>query len=495
MKTLMRSLRIVFSDALFSLLGISLTLNLLLAYYLIFLQTTTLEVFFASNKAIYNWSSIILTVLNAVLFGIALAMAAYVLRKRSRPALGETGNGFFAAAFGAISTGCPVCGAWLLPLLGIAGSLAAFPLQGLEIKLLSIFLLFYSIYESSKSIAGSCPVPAEKLLAWGERDLTLTLNRKTVSQLKPAVVIAASLILVYLLPQLPPKYKVSFASRNRSLAAATTITTASNQSNGAAVDTQALFAQVNPAKGYTIRARYGDLGPKLIAAGAIDLEKLKSVYERSGSPLTSEQLAILTRGSDKRITITQDNAYFLINFFWALGLANKNPILDQGPITKYGKSRIGSFASTGGWTVGAKKVTDIYSQSRLISLTPDQQAKVDEVAGNSYRPCCGNPTAFPDCNHGMALLAVLELEAANNASVKEMYEAAKYFNAFWFPQQYLDIASYFKAKQGLDFADVDPKTVVSRDFSSGQGWSKTKKWLASNNLVEKAPSGGGGCGV
>ena len=34
---------------------------------------------------------------------------------------------------------------------------------------------------------------------------------------------------------------------------------------------------------------------------------------------------------------------------------------------------------------------------------------VEEIAGNIYRPCCGNSTAFPDCNHGMAMLGLIEL--------------------------------------------------------------------------------------
>jgi len=68
-------------------------------------------------------------------------------------------------------------------------------------------------------------------------------------------------------------------------------------------------------------------------------------------------------------------------------------------------------------------------------------------------------------------------------------------NAFWFPQQYLDIAAYFKAEEGKDFADIDAKVVVSSAYSSARGWSKVKRWLVNNGLVEKAPASGGGCGV
>jgi hypothetical protein len=256
-----------------------------------------------------------------------------------------------------------------------------------------------------------------------------------------------------------------------------------------------LFAQVNPPDGYTVDARYGDVGPQLLAAGAIDLDRFVELYERNGRPLTDVQLAILTEGADEQITINQNNAHFLLNFFWALGLTNSNSILDEGPLAQYGEGRIGTFASTGGWTLGTMPATDLYSQTDIISLRPEQQRRVEEVANNAYRPCCNNSTAFADCNHGMALLGLLELMAGQGASVEEMFDAAKYFNAFWFPQQYMDLAVYFQASQGLDFADIDARTLVSPSYSSATGWTGVRQWLASNGLLQEAPGGGGGCGV
>ena len=262
------------------------------------------------------------------------------------------------------------------------------------------------------------------------------------------------------------------------------------------LSTQVLLDQINPSEGFTINAKFGNIGKRLVDDGVIDFEKFKYVYDRSGLPLSEKQLAIFSEnGLDENITINRDNSYFLLNFFWAFGLANKNPILDEGEITQYGEGQIGSFASTGGWTIAKKPVMEIFSNSEIIVLNEQQQARVLEVASNAYRPCCGNSTAFPDCNHGMALLGMLQLLAASDASLDEIYRAAKYFNAFWFPREYLDLATYFKAKEGLNFADVDSKRAVSDEFASGFGWSNTKNWLAQNNLVEKAPQGGGGCGV
>lgn len=268
----------------------------------------------------------------------------------------------------------------------------------------------------------------------------------------------------------------------------TVVSNAANQDN--------LFDEVNPVEGYTIKASYGNLGPKMTTSGVIDLTKFKETYEKSNSPLNEEQLAILEQGSDKNITINRENSYFLLNFFWAMGLANKSPILDEGEMVKYGgKDGAGNFASTGGWTLSRGNAMNYYSKSALIPLTKEQEALVYEVTSNIFRPCCNNSTAFPDCNHGMALLAVMQLMASNGATEKEMYEAGKYFNAYWFPGNYYDLAMYFKNRDGKAFKDVDAKTVLSREYSSASGAQSIKKWLVEKGLVQQPPKTGGGCGV
>jgi hypothetical protein len=257
-----------------------------------------------------------------------------------------------------------------------------------------------------------------------------------------------------------------------------------------------VFDEVNPVSGFKINASYGQLGPKMIAMGVIDPDKFKSTYEKSNQPLTPEQELILSKGSDEKISITRENSYFLLNYFWAVGLANKSKILDEGEMIKYGgKEGAGNFASTGGWSLSKGNAMNYYSKSTLIPLTKEQEALVEQVASNIYRPCCNNSTAFPDCNHGMALLGVLQLMASNGATEKEMYEAAKYVNAFWFPGNYYDLALYFQNKEGKSFKDIDAKTLLSKDYSSASGWQSAKQWLADKGLIQQPPKQGGGCGV
>jgi hypothetical protein len=258
---------------------------------------------------------------------------------------------------------------------------------------------------------------------------------------------------------------------------------------------QALAAQVNPSKGYSIPAKFGSIGPKLLAAGAIDYKQFEQVYAQSGKPLTDEQKTVLNQGTDQDIVINSQNAYFLLNFFWALGLTNQNSILTSGPMMAKGKEGVGGFASTGGWTIGAKKPEELYASTSMISLTAAQQNLLDQVASAVYRPCCDNPTHFPDCNHGMAMLGLLELMASQNATEEQMFQAAKYVNAFWYPQQYLEIATLFQADQKVDFDHANPIQVVSQKYSSGSGFQSVHQSLISKNLLQQAPSQGGSCGV
>lgn len=255
----------------------------------------------------------------------------------------------------------------------------------------------------------------------------------------------------------------------------------------------ALYEQVNPVDGFALSVSYGDLGPRLIEAGVIDYDAFAAIYENSGKPLSIEQIEILKNGSDEEIVIAAHNSHFLLNFFWAVGLANQNSILTEGPMVQYSDGQVERFASTGGWSLATKPVTEVYASMDLIRLTAEQQMLVEEVATGIYRPCCNNPTLFPDCNHGMAMLGVLQLMASKGASADEMFEAAKFINAYWFPQQTLETALYLQLNENVDFKDADAKLVVSKKFSSSSGASMVHEDLQARGLLKQSPGQGGSC--
>src|SRR3990170_8536591 len=51
------------------------------------------------------------------------------------------------------------------------------------------------------------------------------------------------------------------------------------------IDMNAMLKRINPAAGYKLPSRYGDFAPKLVAAGVIDFEKFRRLYQEIGNPL------------------------------------------------------------------------------------------------------------------------------------------------------------------------------------------------------------------
>ncbi|MBI4177756.1 MAG: hypothetical protein HY516_05355 [Candidatus Aenigmarchaeota archaeon] len=249
-----------------------------------------------------------------------------------------------------------------------------------------------------------------------------------------------------------------------------------------------LNAELFPGSGFNTKITMGDAVPKLVEAGAIDLEKFKQLYSARGG-LTDGQMKMLTQASTAELTLTPENANFILNLMWALGIANKNPIMDE--MSKY--EGVANLASTGGWTLSKNDSMQYFNKLEIVKLTAGQQAIFEEVAKNTYRPCCNNPTAFPDCNHGAALLALLELGASQGMDEKELYTLALQANTLWFPQNYLSTAVLLKS-EGIDYWG-SAKEVVSAKYSSYSGWSQNVyKPLQEKNLLPKA-QGGGSCGV
>lgn len=250
-----------------------------------------------------------------------------------------------------------------------------------------------------------------------------------------------------------------------------------------------LEEKVLPSRGVNLPISWGNLGTELVRSGTIDDEKFKTFYSQRGQ-FTEEYEQLLSSNNRGKLKITKDNAGYLLNMFWALGLANKNPILENGPMMdpKYGGA--GNFASTGGWTMAQGDAMNHYSHHVLITLTAEQQALVEKVSKGIYRPCCGNSTHFPDCNHGMAMLGLLELMASQGVSEQDMWETALVVNSYWFPDTYMTIATYMKNK-GIDWKNVNSQEILGINFSSAQGFAKISAEVDSLADTKK----GNSCGI
>lgn len=240
---------------------------------------------------------------------------------------------------------------------------------------------------------------------------------------------------------------------------------------------------------FIFKIKWGDLGEKMVKDGVIDKAKFTNAV--LGSNKLPQNLEKYFHNGQNQIELTQSSSQFWVDMLWGLGLANKNKILEEGEMMADGDAS--NFASTGGWTIGAKEPMEVYSKYEYIKLTQNQQKKVLEIASNVYRPCCTNSTAFPDCNHGMAALGLIELMVSQNFSEDEIYKTVLAFNTYWFPQTYLDTALYLQ-KNGEDYSKISPKKLLSKAFSSAEGAS------AMSEKVEKVEwplfeSKGGSCGA
>lgn len=249
-----------------------------------------------------------------------------------------------------------------------------------------------------------------------------------------------------------------------------------------------LVQEVAPLSGTTLAVKWGDMGQKLIAAGAIDLEKFEARY----GGLDEEQQAVLLGDDLAEITFKPENIQFWTNVLWSLGLTQQSKVLNEGPMKQNeAQTPLGNYASTGGWTLGSQPATDHYASARLIDLTPEQDALVYRVAENVFRPCCGNHTAYPDCNHGMAVLGLLELMAAQGATEEDLYQAALAFNTYAFSDTYISLAGYF-VLQDIPWADINAREVLGPSYSGIQG---ARRIAAAVGPIPGAPGQGGSCGA
>src|SRR3989338_6984584 len=142
----------------------------------------------------------------------------------------------------------------------------------------------------------------------------------------------------------------------------------------------ALEKKVLPEKGVVLPVKWGNLGVQLVESGVIDSERFKALYVDRGA-FTKEYEQLLSGENNGKIKITKDNAGYLLNMFWALGLAQKSSVLEEGEMMTYSGAgspaealaKAGNFASTGGWTLAEGNAMDHYSRHPFIILTPEQQ--------------------------------------------------------------------------------------------------------------------------
>ena len=126
-----------------------------LSYYLTVANVAfkSLFVLMEMDGPYFTGFSLFLTSATSILFGINLALAFFrrnIIKNANNTKPTILGVGGTLATI--VAPGCPPCGASFLALFGAPLGLLALPFRGLEIKILSIILLSFSIYLLAQSI-------------------------------------------------------------------------------------------------------------------------------------------------------------------------------------------------------------------------------------------------------------------------------------------------------------------------------------------------------
>ena len=471
----------------YGLIGIVSSLTFFLAlYWVLRLDSAITNVITNTyDTPLYFWPYVILTFGAIILFGVNISLLVYRWRKFGfalHSFSGGGASGGLGSLFGIAASACPVCGSTLLSAIGIAGGLAAFPLGGLELKALSFGFLALPLWLIRRDIKKLevCPVPKDHSFKEADRPQLLGLLVAVIALtlvswniLKAEPIIAKALSQGIINPNDNTLYNADISGTGNKLVDEVT-------------------AKVLPEKGFQSKIVLGASVVKLVEAGVIDRKKFDGIYgDRGGLP--PELKDVLDKPSSEPVLLTRTNANYYVNLLWPLGLANYMSSNKESPIN--GKSLF-NFASTGGWNLGREENGGAYfNKFKIVELTPGQEALVTKIAQNTYRPCCNNSTFYQDCNHGSALLGLLQLGAAQGLSEDELYREVLAFNSFWFPHNYIQTALYFKIVKSTDWDKVDSKTIMGKDYSSASGWyANVDSELKKLGLLPQDRSGSN-CGV
>lgn len=492
----MRSTKIrknIVTTLFYGLIGISSSLGLFLVFYWSLRLNASIDNLvrnYALDLPLYFWPYVILTAGTLILFGINVPLFVYRVRKYGFPKIGRQGPAGLGGIIGVFASACPVCGSTLLSAIGIAGGLAAFPLGGLELKALSLAFMALPVVITTRELkrfsAGlePCPIPRNASFQKKDRPWLVVLFVATIALGYLTATKLASDPIVF---QILRKTSLVNPGDNRLYDANAVQTTANNPIYDEVV------AKVLPEQGFQSGVVLGDAVIKLVEAGVIDKEKFLAIYtERGGLP--QELADVLEKSHDSPILLTRDNANIYVNLLWPLGLANYMTTNNESPIK--GDSLF-NFASTGGWDIGKEKNGGAYfNKFTIVPLTQEQEELATRIAQNTYRPCCNNSTFYQDCNHGSALLGLLQLGASQGFTEDELYKEALAFNSFWFPHNYIQTALYFKIAKNTNWEDVDPKEIMGYDYSAVSNWAKNVQTEIAKipNLLPQ-DRGGAGCGV
>lgn len=207
--------KITFNSPKRILIGVFVFILSLILYAYAISETGTFETFFKESPILIVILQIVFGILNSILISIATVEFIHIFTTEHK----QSGVSIFgvvsALFFSVASTGCYVCGTVLFPVLGVAASFASLPLGGLEVKILTAFMLLYSVNDLSQKVLGICYYDKNKIYKFQLGTGSLNISAVTVNNIKPIFITGGFIILIVLLPYIVPEgLRTDFSADN-----------------------------------------------------------------------------------------------------------------------------------------------------------------------------------------------------------------------------------------------------------------------------------------
>ena len=100
--------------------------------------------------------SLIMLILLSILSGVVVSMSFFLVRRQIDGSIATSTSGIL---IGLLAPSCPQCAIGLLSFLGLGGFLTILPFKGLELGVLGIAILVFSMfYLSNKVVTNVCDI-------------------------------------------------------------------------------------------------------------------------------------------------------------------------------------------------------------------------------------------------------------------------------------------------------------------------------------------------
>lgn len=113
----------------------------------------SMDIYVEMNGFYYTVAALVASAIISILLGIYASLVFYRLGAARKNGIKIGAAGIASAAAGIVGTGCPMCGSFILGLIGAPLGLLFFPFKGLELKAFSIIVLLLSVFLLSKDAA------------------------------------------------------------------------------------------------------------------------------------------------------------------------------------------------------------------------------------------------------------------------------------------------------------------------------------------------------